>query len=156
MSNTSEQNESQHTEAKSLQWQRVHNTLDKWSQPEKKLPKANFLVTLSEAIFGKQAIINSANTSSVYMIVHYLLRLAILVLCLVGCFAQIITIVRLFFNYPAIVFVDLHPMEKLHLPSVGALQNFIDFCCNNFPCRSLLAMKTGKVHWRHGGSSISF
>ena len=75
---------------------------------------ANLIVSLSEAIFGNQS---SKHTSPAYLLTHYLLRLIILILCLVGCFFQIGTIVHMYFSYPAIVFVDIHPMEKLLLPA---------------------------------------
>ena len=96
-------------------WQRVRNMLSKWTRSESR--GVGMLVTLSETIFGKQAI-NARNSSSAYLLVHYVLRLIVLVLCLLGCFVQIGTIMSLYFNYPAIVFVDLHTMEKLLLPAI--------------------------------------
>lgn len=137
-------------------WKKVQNLIGKWNasgegsinsgsisdasseivptQKNKKKKKGGvaMLVSLSEAIFGRHAAINSGNSSSLYLIVHYLLRLIVLVLCLIGCFAQIGTIMSIFFNYPAIVFVDLHPMEKLLLPSMT-------ICNDNRVMRSKLA-----------------
>lgn len=77
------------------------------------------IIRFNEALFGSQTNrAKSTTTNLTYLMIHHLLRLTVLVLCLVGCFAQIITIMNIFFSYPAIVFVDLHQMEKLLLPAI--------------------------------------
>ena len=134
-------------------WKKVQNVIGKWNASglenlgsdgggsgggdtpatkRKRRKGVDMLITLSEAIFGSHAAINSSNSSSLYLIIHYILRLIVLVLCLLGCFVQIGTIMSIFFNYPAIVFVDLHPMEKLLLPSMT-------ICNDNRVMRSKLA-----------------
>ena len=102
-------------EANAKQLGRMRKLFRKLTRQESK--GVNMVVAVSEAIFGAQGL-NAHNASSTYLIVHYVLRLTVLVLCLLGCFVQIGTIMSIFFSYPAIVFVDLHQMEKLLLPGI--------------------------------------
>ncbi|UXI15550.1 hypothetical protein NH340_JMT01493 [Sarcoptes scabiei] len=63
------------------------------------------------------------STSLTYLIVHHILRTLVLAVCIFGCMGQIISIMNIFFNYPAIVFVDLHQMERLTLPGITVCNN---------------------------------
>lgn len=67
--------------------------------------------------------IQSDSSRVTYLIVHHLLRLIVLILCIIGCMVQIISIINIFFSYPAIVFVDIHQMERLTLPGITICNN---------------------------------
>jgi len=53
-----------------------------------------------------------------YWLIHYFLKSLVLLICLFGCFWLIFDIVRLYFDYPTTVFVNLQTMDKLQLPSI--------------------------------------
>ena len=96
---------------------------------QKKLHGIHSIIRFNEAIFGNQIRSDKTGTNLTYLVIHHFLRLIILVLCLIGCFAQILTIMNIFFNYPAIVFVDLHPMKRLLLPAITICNdNRLVFC----------------------------
>jgi len=96
-------------------WGQMRGLYRKLTRQENK--GVGMIVAVSEAIFGSQGF-KGRQDSSTYLIVHYVLRLAVLILCLLGCFVQIGTIMSIYFSYPAIVFVDLHQMDKLLLPGM--------------------------------------
>jgi len=55
---------------------------------------------------------------SSYTLIHYFLKSLVLFICLFGCFWLIFDIVRLYFDYPTTVFVNLQTMDRLQLPSI--------------------------------------
>ena len=65
----------------------------------------------------------SDSTRITYLIIHHVLRLLVLILCIIGCMVQIISIVNIFFGYPAIVFVNIHQMDRLTLPGITICNN---------------------------------
>jgi len=53
-----------------------------------------------------------------YSLIHYFFKSIVLFICLFGCLWYIIDIVRLYFDYPTNVFVNLQTMDKLQFPSI--------------------------------------
>ncbi|XP_027194316.2 uncharacterized protein LOC113789029 [Dermatophagoides pteronyssinus] len=113
------------------------------------------ILKFNQNLFGDQKLItnnkysNTLITSNIqsdssrvtYLIVHHLLRLIVLILCIIGCMVQIISIINIFFSYPAIVFVDIHQMERLTLPG-------ITICNNNRIVRSKLNAYDAKFAYK--------
>ncbi|KAH9521784.1 amiloride-sensitive sodium channel [Dermatophagoides farinae] len=83
----------------------------------------------------------SDSTRITYLIIHHVLRLLVLILCIIGCMVQIISIVNIFFGYPAIVFVNIHQMDRLTLPG-------ITICNNNRVMRSKLNAYDAKFAYK--------
>ena len=52
------------------------------------------------------------------LMLHYLLKSMVICLCTIGCMFQIATIIKLFFDYPTTVFINVQTMDKLFLPGL--------------------------------------
>jgi len=60
---------------------------------------------------------------SIYSLIHYFLKFLVLFICLFSCLWLIFDIVRLYFDYPTTVFVNLQTMAKLQMPSITLCNN---------------------------------
>jgi nitrate reductase gamma subunit len=56
-------------------------------------------------------------------LLDYFLKAIVMCICLLGCMWQIASIIKLYFAYPATVFVNVQNMEKLQLPGVTLCNN---------------------------------
>ena len=52
------------------------------------------------------------------LVIHYFLKALMMCLCTIGCMFQIASIIKLYFDYPTTVFVNVQNMDKLYLPGI--------------------------------------
>ncbi len=56
-------------------------------------------------------------------LLHYLVKVIVMCICLMGCIWQIALILKLYLSYPATVFVSVRNMPKLQLPGITLCNN---------------------------------
>ena len=55
--------------------------------------------------------------------VHYTLKAIAYVLCAVGCFYQVVSILNLYFSFQTTVFSFVENMDRLELPAISICNN---------------------------------